>query len=78
MNIFTEKFVSLVVDDTFVMKKNRYKWSERLNQLLGAQKVNLLISGLEIDEHKMAAFINEVVSTQNSNRQDVLKKYFDH
>jgi len=77
LDIYKQKFVSLVVDDTFVMKKNLYKWAARLNETIGAQKMNLLVSQLKIDEHKMTDFINEIVSTEKINRQHIIKKYFD-
>ncbi len=78
LDIYKQKFVSLVVDDTFVMKKNLYKWAARLNEAIGAQKVNLLISQLKIDERKMSDFINEMISTEKANRQSVIKKYFSN
>lgn len=78
LDIYKQKFVSLVVDDTFVMKKNLYKWAARLNEAIGAQKINLLVSQLTIDEHKMTDFINEMVSTERTKRQSVIKKYFDN
>lgn len=78
LDIYKQKFVSLIVDDTFVMKKKLYKWAARINEAIGAQKVNLLVSQLKIDEHTMTNFINEIVSTEKANRQSVIKKYFEH
>ena len=77
LDIYKQKFVSLVIDDTFVLKKNLYKWAAKLNEEIGAQKVNLLISQLKIDEQKMTNFINEIIATEKKNRQGIIKKYFD-
>ncbi|MFN0292662.1 STM3941 family protein [Pedobacter helvus] len=78
LDIYKQKFVCLVLDETFEMKKNLYKWAAKLNEGIGAQKVNLMVSQLKIDEHKMTKFINEIVKTEKQNRQTIIKKYFDH
>ena len=77
LDIYKQKFVSLVVDDTFIMKKNLYKWAAKLNEAIGAQKINLLVSQLKIDEFTMTNFINEIISTEKGNRQIIIKKYFE-
>ncbi|MVN23502.1 STM3941 family protein [Mucilaginibacter arboris] len=77
LDIYKQKFVSLVVDDTFVLKKNLYKWAAKINEAIGAQKVNLLISQLKIDEHVMTEFIIEIIAIEKENRQNIIKKYFD-
>ena len=77
LDIYKQKFVSFVVDDTFIMKKNLYKWAAKLNEAIGAQKINLLISQLKIDEFTMTNFINEIISTEKGNRQTIIRKYFE-
>jgi hypothetical protein len=78
LDIYKQKFVSLVVDDTFVTKKNLYKWAAKINEAIGAQKINLPVSQLKIDEHKMTDFINEMITTEKANRPNIIKKYFDN
>ncbi len=78
IDIYKQKFVSLVLDDTFIMKKSSYKWVSKVNEVIGAQKVNLLMSQQKIDEHNMTVFINEMISTDKENRLSVIKKYFDN
>lgn len=78
LDIYKQKFVSLVVDKTFKMNKNLYKWASKLNKVIGAQKINLQISQLKIDEYKMTDFINEMIITEKENRQLIIKKYFDN
>ncbi|WP_298305538.1 STM3941 family protein [Flavobacterium sp.] len=75
LNIHCQKFVSLVVDDTFKFKKKIHKWSSKLNLLVGAQKFNLQLSQLGVNEKKMTDFVNEIISTE-INRRNVLEKYF--
>lgn len=77
LNIHKQKFVALVVDDSFVMHKFLYKWASKLNKAVGAQKINLQLSQLKIDENKMTDFINEMISTEKISRIEIIKKYFD-
>lgn len=77
LDMYKQKFVSIIVDDTFELKKDLYKWTAKLNEAIGAQKVNLLISQLKIDEHTMTKFINEIIATEKENRPNIIKKYFD-
>ena len=48
----------------------------KLNEAIRAQKVNLLVSQLKIDEHTMTDFIKEMTKTQKENRQNIIRKYF--
>lgn len=76
LSIYRQKFVSLAVDDTLVMKKKLYKWAAKLNEVVGAQKLNLQLSQLKIDEYKMTAFINEMINSEKTSRKTIIKKYF--
>ena len=78
LDIYKQKFVCLVLEDTFAIKKKLYKWAAKMNEDIGAQKVNLLVSQLKIDEHTMTKFIKEMTKTERENRTAVIKKYFDN
>ncbi len=78
LDIYKQKFVSLKLDESYQMKKNLYKWAAKLNEAIGAQKMNLQVSQLKIDEHIMTEFINEIISVQKVKRQTIIKKYFDN
>ncbi len=78
IDIYNQKFVCLVLDDTFEIKKKLYKWAAKINESIGAQKVNLLMSQLKIDEHTMTKFIKEMAKTEIQSRNSVIKKYFDN
>lgn len=77
LNIHQQKFVSLKLDKSFVIKKKLYKWAGKLNKAVGAQEINLHISQLKIDENKMADFINEMKKAKRENRDEIIKKYFN-
>ena len=72
-----QKFVCLVLCDTFEMKKKLYNWAAKLNEEIGTQKVNLLMSQLRINEHEMTTFIEEIIKTAKQDRQTIIKKHFD-
>jgi len=78
LDIYKQKFVCLVLDDTFEIKKKLYKWAAKMNEDIGAQKVNLLMSQFKIDEHTMTKFIKEMTKTERNNRNAIIMKYFDN
>lgn len=76
LRINGQRFVSLVVDGTFIIKKKQYKWAAKLTQMIGAQKINLLLSQLQVEENKMSAFVNEMIKADGSTRKTIIGKYF--
>ena len=58
LDIFEQKFISLVTDDTYVFKKNPYKWAEKINKEIGTQNLNLHLGQINIDELELTNFIN--------------------
>ena len=78
LDIYSQKFISLVVDDTFEMKKPLYPWAAKLNEAIGAQKINLSVTQLKIDEHAMTDFIHEIISVEKEDRKAVINKYFNN
>ena len=77
LEIYRQKFVSLLLEDSFIMKKKLYKWATKLNESVGAQKVNLLVSQLKISEQTMADFINEIIAIEKIDRGKIIRKYFN-
>lgn len=77
LDIYGQKFISIVVDDTFVFKQKQFKWAAKINEAIGSQKLNLHLGQLKMDENKMTAFIQEMTETERDNRRTVIKKYFD-
>ena len=49
-----------------------------MNEDIGAQKVNLLMSQLKIDEHTMTKFIKAMIKSERQNRNAIIKNYFDN
>ena len=76
LEIYNQKFVSLVLDDTFKIKKKQYKIIAKLNEAIGGQKINLLLSQLGINEYMMTDFIREMIGTDEKQRSAIIQKYF--
>ncbi|MFM2388030.1 MAG: hypothetical protein RL660_2787 [Bacteroidota bacterium] len=77
LDIHRQKFVSLTVDDTFVIKNRVYKWASKLNKAVGAQAINLSVSQLTISAKEMSDFVKEMSAAEKLARPDLIKKYFD-
>lgn len=75
LDIIGQKFIPLIVDETFTPKKKLYKWAEELNEFLEGQQANLNISQLKIDAQEMTNFLNEIISTDKTERHKVIKKF---
>jgi len=74
LEVYKQKFVCLVLYDTFEIKKKLYKWAKKINEDMDAQNVNLLMSQLKIDELTMTNFINEMCKADRQNRIVIIKK----
>jgi hypothetical protein len=73
IDIHNQKFISIVVNDTFEFKERPYKWAEKLNKLVGAQKLNLNLSQIKIDEIKLTELINKIINSEKNERQNHIR-----
>lgn len=78
LNVYKQQFVSLVVEDANAMQQPSYQWADRLNEAIGAQKINLSVSQLRIDAQQLSVFINAIIASEKRDRRSLLKKYFGH
>ena len=77
LNIFGQKFISLVVDDTFIFKTKEYKWAAKINEEVGTQKLNLHLGQLKIDENELISFLQQMTESKRENRKTIIKKHFE-
>jgi len=75
LDIFDQKFISLVTDDTFVFKKKPYKWAAKINKEIGAQNLNLHLGQINIDEIELTNFINRLSKENIEERRKLIKSY---
>lgn len=73
LDIFEQKFISIVTDDTFIFKKKPYKWAEKINKKIGAQKLNLHLGQINIDEIELTNFINRLRKESIEERRKLIK-----
>ncbi len=75
LDIFEQKFISLVTDDTFVFKKKPYKWAAKINKEIGAQNLNLHLGQIKIDEIELVNFINRVSKENIEERRKLINAF---
>ncbi|SHJ21539.1 STM3941 family protein [Flavobacterium terrae] len=75
IDIYNQKFISIVVDETFVFKKNTFSKLNKLNKYIGAQELNLNLSQIKIDENKLTDFINTIRISEKSIRNNQIQNF---
>ena len=75
IEIYNQKFISIVVDETFVFKKNAFRWLNKLNKYVGAQELNINLSQIKIDENKLTDFINNIRVSEKYQRNNLIKNF---
>jgi hypothetical protein len=77
LDIYEQKFLSLVTDDTFVLKKKPYKWAKKINEAIGAQNLNLHLEQINIDEIELTNLINRLSKESIEERRKLIKSFRD-
>ena len=75
LEIYNQKFISIVVDETFVFKKNIFSWLKKLNKYVGAQELNINLSQIKIDENKLTDFINNIRMSEKNLRNNQIQNF---
>ncbi len=75
LEIHNQKFISIIVDETFVFKKNTFSWLNKLNKYVGAQKLNINLSRINIDENKLIDFINNIRISKKNLRNNQIQNF---
>lgn len=75
IEIQNQKFISIVVPETFEFKKKRYKWIAGLNEFIGAQKLNLNLSQIKADEIALSKLLNTIANSELSERPEHIKSF---
>lgn len=75
LDIHGQKFISLVTDDTFVLKKKPYKWAAKINEFVGVQNLNLHLGQINIDELELTNFINRLSNKKIEERRKLIRAF---
>ncbi len=78
LDIFDQRFISLVTDDTFVFKKKLYNRASKINESIGAQKLNISLGQINIDENQLTNFINKIIKTKKEDRKNIIQEFKDN
>lgn len=75
LDIFGQKFISIISDDSFVIKKKPHKWSAKLNKALGTQNLNLHVGPTDIDENKLTELIKILTKVEKNDRKKIIQSF---
>ena len=78
LNIHRQKFISLLLDDNFIIYKKQFKWAKDISEAFGAQQLNLSLGQIKIDEKKMTDFVNRMCQTRHEGRKSIIESYFGY
>ncbi|HEX8015618.1 MAG TPA: STM3941 family protein, partial [Flavobacterium sp.] len=78
IDIHNQKFISIVVCETFEFKKKQYKWAEKLNEFVGAHKLNLNLSQIKIDEIELNELLNKIINSEKNERQNHIRIFLSN
>jgi len=75
LDIAGQKFISLVTVDTYVLTKEPYEWASKINEEIGAQKLNLSLGQINIDECDLTNLINELSKADKRERRKLIQSF---
>lgn len=75
LDIFSQKFISIVADKTFVFKKKPNKWAAKINKKVGAQQLNLHLGQINIDVDKLTELINDLSKAKKEERKILIQSF---
>lgn len=78
IDIYNQKFISIAVDKTFVFKKTKFRWLNKLNKYVGAQELNLNLSQIKIDEQKLDKFITKIRKADKTERNNLIRIFISN
>lgn len=77
IDIYNQKFISIVTNEKLKSKKRIYSWTKYLNRKIGAQDINLNISQIKINNEKLVTLLNILKNEPIEARDKVIEIYKD-
>jgi len=75
ININEQKFISIITDETFIYKKKPHKLTTKFNKAVGAQKINIHLGGINIDENKLNELIHQLKDSKKKYRSIIITNF---
>lgn len=77
IEVYKQKFISVVTDEKLKPKKKIYAWVSYLNRKIGARDINLNISQIKVNAQKMVTLIDILKNEPIEKRDEVIVMYRD-
>lgn len=77
VEVYKQKFISVVGDEKLKSRKKSYGWASSLNRKIGVQDINLNISQIKVNAEKMVTLIGILKSEPIQGRDKVIEMYED-
>ncbi len=74
IDIFGQKFIPLNLVDNFTFNNKQYKWVSKLNKAVSAEKLNISLGQINVNEKLLSDFINRICKAEEYERIEILKK----
>jgi len=75
LDLFDQKFISIVADKSFLFKKKQYKWAAKINKEIGAQRLNLQLGQINVNEHELNELINTLSKATKEDRKKIIQSF---
>ena len=75
LDLFGGKFICIVTDDTFVLKKRTYLWTSQVRKMIGTQDLNLNLIQINIEANKLTELIHELKNSEKKNRKIIIERF---
>lgn len=75
LDIFSQKFICIITDKTFIFKKKQNKWAAKINKKVGAQQLNLHLGQINIDVNTLTELINDLSKANKEDRRRLIQSF---
>ena len=72
LDISGQKFICLVTDSSFILKKSPNNIAAKIGKAVGAQSLNLSLSQIDIDENRFSDLINQLAKSKREDRKKII------
>lgn len=73
--INTQQFIGVKVTEDFVFRKKPKRLLVNFNKLIGAEKINVTLSNLQVDTFQFEQLMNRMVSSPKEQRMNLIRNY---
>src|SRR5690606_1017336 len=75
LDIFDQKYISIVTDKSYIFKKKQSKFTAKINEKIGAQQLNLNLAFIDIEVNKFSDLINNLAKSEKDERQSIIQSF---